>query len=83
MFTPEDTTNLIKAFQEVFPTKEELEAFREEMRQEFSDLQTSVDAYAKRADEYFQEMVMLSHKVDRHEKWIQQLAEKLGVKLEY
>ncbi len=83
MFTPEDTTNLIKAFQEVFPTKEELDAFREEMRQEFSDLQTSVDAYAKRADEYFQEMVMLSHKVNRHEKWIQTLAEKLGVKLEY
>jgi uncharacterized coiled-coil DUF342 family protein len=83
MFTPEDTTNLIKAFQEVFPTKEELDAFREEMRQEFSDLQTSVDTYAKRADEYFQEMVMLSHKINRHEKWIQTLAEKLGVKLEY
>lgn len=27
-----------------------------------------LDAYAKRADTYFQEMVMLSHKVDRHEK---------------
>jgi len=29
------------------------------------------------------EMVALSHKVDRHEKWIHQIAEKLGVKLEY
>jgi len=26
---------------------------------------------------------MLSHKVDRHEKWIKQLADKLGIKLEY
>lgn len=28
----------------------------------FNDLQTTVDLYAKRADTYFQEMVMLSHK---------------------
>lgn len=83
MLTPEDTTNLINAFQEVFPTKEELEAFREEMRQGFSDFQVSVDTYAKKADDYFQEMVMFSHKIERHEKWIQQLAEKMGVKLEY
>jgi len=31
--------------------------------------QTAVDTYAKKADAYFQEMVMLVHKVDRHEKW--------------
>ena len=37
----------------------------------------------KKADTYFQEMVMLSHKVDRNEKWIQQLSNKLGIKLEY
>ena len=53
------------------------------VKKDFIDLQTSVDSYAKRADAYFQEMVALSHKVDRHEKWIQQLAEKLGIKLEY
>ena len=35
------------------------------------------------AGSYFQEMVMLSHKVDRHEKWFHQIAEKLGIKLEY
>ena len=55
----------------------------DEMKQDFTDLQTSVDAYAKRADGYFQEMVMLAHKVDRHEKWFHQVAEKLGIKLEY
>ena len=48
----------------------------------FRDLQTSVDAYAKRADAYFQEVVMLSHKVERHERWLQQIADKLGIKLE-
>lgn len=37
---------------------------------------------ATNADAYFQEMVMLSHKVDRLEKWIQQVARKVGVQLE-
>lgn len=55
----------------------------DEMKQDFVDLQTSVDTYAKKADTYFQEMVMLSHKVDRHEKWLHLVAEKLGIKLEY
>lgn len=55
----------------------------DEMKKDFVDLQTSVDAYAKKADTYFQEMVALSHKVDRHEKWFHQIADKLGIKLEY
>ena len=83
MLTEKDIKKIIEANQEVFPTKGDFEDFREEMRKSFSDLQTSVDAYAKKADTYFQEMVALSHKVDRHEKWIKQLADKLGVKLEY
>jgi len=53
------------------------------LEENFRVLQTSVDAYAKKADTYFQEMVMLSHKVDRHEKWFHQFADKIGVKLEY
>lgn len=83
MLNQEDIQKIIKANQEVFPAKEDFEAFKEEIKQSFSDLQASVDAYAKKADTYFQEMVMLSHKIDRHEKWIQQLADKLGAKLEY
>ena len=41
------------------------------------------DEAEKSADSYFQEMVMLSHKVDRHEKWLHQVADKLGIKLGY
>ena len=73
---------------EVFPIKEEsvskndFESFQEEVRKSFSDLYSAVDAYAKKADTYFQEMVMLSHKVNRLEKWIQEIAEKVGIKLE-
>jgi uncharacterized coiled-coil DUF342 family protein len=81
MLTNEDIQKLI----DVFATREEVATKNdlEEIRKDFSDLQTSVDAYAQKADTYFQEMVMLSHKVDRHEKWIQQIADKLGVKLEH
>jgi len=28
-------------------------------------------------------MVALSHKVERHERWLHQIAERLGVKLDY
>lgn len=57
--------------------------FKEAILEAISDLHGSIDAYAKKADTYFQEMVMLSHKVDRHEKWLVAMAEKLGMKLEY
>lgn len=83
MLTPEDIQKIVEANQEVFPTKEYFENFKQELKKDFSDLQIAVDAYAKKADTYFQEMLMLAKKVDRHEKWIQQIAEKLGVKLEY
>jgi len=52
-------------------------------KSDVNELMNAIDAYATKADTYFQEMIALSHKTDRHEKWIQQLAQKLGVKLEY
>ena len=75
----------IKKLIEVFTTREEMKEMISNLatKEEFSSLQTAVDAYANRADAFFQEMVALSHKVDRHEKWIQQIATKLGIKLEY
>jgi uncharacterized coiled-coil DUF342 family protein len=76
----EDFVELIKYLDEKFTRIDER---FDEMKKDFVNLQTSVDAYAKKADTYFQEMVMLAHKVDRHEKWIRQIAEKLGIKLEY
>jgi len=83
MLTEEDIKKIIEANREVFPSKEDFESFKDELKQSFSDLQTSVDAYAKKSDTYFQEMVMLTHKVNRLEKWIQEIAEKVGIKLEY
>lgn len=69
---------------EVFASREEMKEMISNLvtKDEFNDLQTSVDAYAKRADTFFQEMVMLSHKVDKMDKWIHQIAQKVGIKLE-
>ena len=83
MLTAEEIQKIVEAEEKVFPTKQDLTLFQEEMRKNFSEMLTAVDTYAKKADTYFQEMLMLAHKVDRHEKWIQQIAEKLGVKLQY
>ena len=81
MLDEKDVQKLIEVFatREEVATKQDLEL----LRQDFTNLQTAVDAYDKKADAYFQEMVMLAHKVDRHEKWFHQIAEKLGIKLEY
>lgn len=81
MLTNDDIQKLI----EVFATKEDLKEAVKDLstKKDVNDLLNAVDTYAKKADTYFQEMVMLAHKVNRHEKWIQQIAEKLGVKLEY
>ena len=76
----EDYSELIKYLDEKFIR---IDQRFDEIKEDFVNLQTWVDAYAQKADTYFQEMVMLSHKVDRHEKWLQQIAEKLGIKLEY
>ena len=83
MLTQEDVQKIVKANQKIFITKEDLEIFRDEMRSYYSDIQSAIEGYATKADTYFQEMVMLSHKIDRHEKWLHVMAEKLGMKLEY
>ena len=66
---------------EILRIEKQMEAGFADLHQGFNQLQGSVDAYAKKADTYFQEMVMLAHKVDRLEKWIHQIAEKTGVRL--
>lgn len=58
MLTNEDIQKLI----EVFATKEDLKEALENIttKDDFNILMNAVDAYAKKADAYFQEMVMLS-----------------------
>jgi len=77
--------NDIEKLLKVFVTKDEFNEAVSHLvtKDDFNVLLNSIDSYAKKADTYFQEMVMLSRKVDRNEKWIRLLAEKLDLKLEY
>ena len=61
-----------------------------EVKKEVADLsQTvhasvdSIDKLAKAVDDLRIEYSAIAMKVDRHEKWFHQIAEKLGLKLEY
>jgi hypothetical protein len=48
----------------------------------FSDRQAAVGPYAKSADAQFQEMVVLFHWSNGHERWLSQITEKCGLQLE-
>ena len=49
MLTNEDINKIIEVQKEVFPTKQDFEYFKDEIKRDFSDLQTSVDSYAKKS----------------------------------
>lgn len=99
MLTNEDILKIIEAQKKVFPIKqdlaklmtlEEFDQFKNEIKQDFSNLQEaiqsltiSVDKLVKAVDDLKKEYVMINNQVNRHDKWLHQLAEKLGVKLEY
>jgi len=81
MLTEEDIKKLIS----VFATRDEvaLKSDFDRLREDFSNLQTSVDAYAKKADTYFQEMSAMRHALHRHEDALKKIAEKIGIKLDF
>lgn len=83
MLTDQDIQKLIAAQEEIFATKGDLEVMKEELRKDFSDLQVAVDGYAKKADTYFQEMLVLSRRVDRMESWMKEIAQKVGIELKF
>lgn len=99
MLTDEDIKKLVEAQKEVLATKEDLakvvtldefDEFRKETKEEFNSLREaiqsltiSIDKLAKAVEDMHQEYLAITAKVDRHEKWLHQIAEKLGIKLEH
>ena len=82
----EDFAELVEYLDEKFSNIDRQLENLKENKTDKSDMNTlfnAVDAYAQKADAFFQELVMLSHQINRHEKWLHQIAEKLGIKLEY
>jgi uncharacterized coiled-coil DUF342 family protein len=81
--TKEDFNKLIA---EVVISREEIKDLRKDvagLREAIQSLIISVDKLAKAIDDLHQEFAAITAKVDRHERWIKQIAEKLGIKLEY
>lgn len=66
---------------EVVSLRTETEHGFTDLKKDFRELQSAVGTYTTRADTYFQEMVMLTQKVQRLERWIEELAAKVGMKL--
>lgn len=70
----------------VFATKEDIKNLKEDMnglRESVQILILSTDRLVKSIEDPHQEFIATVAKIDRHEKWIHQIAEKVGVRLEY
>ena len=95
MLTDED----VKRLKEVLATKEDLAKivtleefgqFKVEIKQDFDALRESiqaltisVDKLVKAVDDLRTDYAAITNQVNRHEKWFQQIAGKLGIKFEY
>ncbi len=71
-------------------TLEEFDQFKVEIKQDIDGLRemvqslvVSVDKLVKAVTDLKTEYAAITNQVNRHEKWFQQIAEKLGLKLEY
>lgn len=73
----------IQKLVQVFATKEEIKEMITPLttKEDFSDLQISIDNYAKKADTYFQELAALRSKINRLEEWITKIAKKVDIEL--
>ena len=81
MLTDEDVTKLSA----VLATKEDIKDLREEtdgLRETVQALIVAVDSLTKAISDLRVEYAAVANKNARHEKWILQLAEKVGLKLE-
>ena len=80
------TSEVIQKLLEVLATIEDVKEIKGELtdlRETVHELVTAVDKLAKAVDDLRIEYSAMAMQLSRHEKWIQQLAEKLGIKLAY
>lgn len=62
---------------------DKIDALFEENKQEHIQIRAAIVELGGHLKDYHQELLLLAHKVDRLERWIQQVAQQTGVKLEY
>lgn len=77
-----DFSELVEYLDEKFAEIDtKIEKLDNKVDSKFDRLLDSIDKLTKAIETYHQEQVALSAKVDRHEKWIQQIAEKIEIEL--
>lgn len=76
----DEFTKLFKYMQKEFKN---IDKRFDDQSNSINELRNDVDGYAKQAETYMQEMLAISHKMDRLERWINEIAEKTGVRLTY
>lgn len=93
MLTDNDIQKIIEANKKTFATKEDFVEIKEdikELKEEVDGLRESIqflvlsmDKLTKSMTDLHEEFISTVSKIDRHEKWIQEIAQKVGVRLEY
>ncbi|MDP2676652.1 MAG: hypothetical protein Q8O83_03130 [bacterium] len=81
MLTNEDIKKIIQ----VVATKEDVVEIKEEiftLKENVQMLTVSIDKLTKAMEDMHKEYVITKHRLDRHETWLKQIAEKVGIKLE-
>ena len=76
----------IKKLLEIVATKEDIKDLKQDitgLREVVQALTIAVDRLVKAVSDLKTEYTVIGAQISRHEKWILQLAEKLGVNLEY
>lgn len=82
MLTNEDIQKLAS----ILATKEDIKELRQDvdgLRETVQALAISVDGLVKAVTDLNTEYASVKNQLNRHEKWLQQVAEKLDIKLEY
>ena len=72
-----------KLFQYLEQFRSEVESKFEEAKKERDQIRGDVAELGAQIRDYHQELLMLSNKVERLERWIQQIAQETGVKLDF
>lgn len=93
MLDDKDIQKIIEANKETFAAKQDIAVIKADikdiksdvsgLRESVQSLILSVDKLVKVMEDSGQESASATLKIDRHEKWIQQIAEKIGVQLKY
>ena len=76
----DEFTKLFKYMQEF---RSEVTARFDKNDRDHGEIHAAIAELGGQVRDYHQEMLMMAHKVDRLERWIQQVAQATGVRLEY